>query len=634
MVLSLGGVRGHASPLECRRSRLGGAGPLDPGFVPLPALGAVRAYDREMTSPGDPSSSSWPGTGALELEDLLAELRARAFVARRSQERMSDLLDAVVAVSSELDLAEVLSRIVQSASSLVDSRYGALGVLSADGEHLVEFITRGLSAQERAVIGEPPRGHGVLGLLIRDPHPRRLRDISQHPDSFGFPPNHPPMKSFLGAPIRIRDQVFGNLYMSEKLGADEFTPDDQAVLVALAAAASVAIDNARLYDASSRQGAWSEAVGEVTQVLLEHEDEGAALRLMVEQTCTLSRGTHAFVALYDAEDKLVVRQGVRLADGVLADPPMDGWSAPLSGPHWRRVRAGHQPLLLSGDPAPTDDLDDGDRQSLTADVSRVTGASPHGHLGLVPLPPRHGDLGVLILTWEASVEGLQSEQMVRLSDYAQQAGLALLAGRARRDRARMALFDDRDRIARDMHDHVIQRLFATGLSLQSTSRAAMHPMVQTRLDEAVDEIDAAIKEIRHAIFELHQPAMDQTPQEELDALVTTFTQGLGFSPSLLVEGRYGDVDAPLRSDLLAVVREGLSNIARHAEATRADVRVVIGPDLQVEISDDGRGMGAREARSGLINLRDRAKAMSGVFEVHSVEPRGTLLRWQVPWSAE
>ena len=174
---------------------------------------------------------------------------------------MSQLLDAVMAVSTDLELAEVLGRIVESAATLVDARYGALGVISADGERLVEFVTRGLSDEDRTRIGHPPRGHGVLGLLIQDPQPRRLKDISRHTDSYGFPANHPEMHTFLGVPVRIRNEVFGNLYMSEKQGADEFSPEDESILVALAAAAGVAIDNARLFDAGRRQRDWADAVG-------------------------------------------------------------------------------------------------------------------------------------------------------------------------------------------------------------------------------------------------------------------------------------------------------------------------------------------------------------------------------------
>jgi GAF domain-containing protein len=256
-------------------------------------------------------AASWSGAGSLELEDLLDELRTRASAARRSQERMSQLLDAVVAVSADLDLDEVLGRIAESAASLVDARYGALGVIRADGERLVEFVTRGLSEEQRAEIGDPPRGHGVLGLLIRDPQPRRLIDIATHPDSSGFPANHPQMHTFLGAPVRIRSEVFGNLYMAEKQGSQPFTAEDEAILVALAAAAGVAIDNARLYDASRGQRDWADAIAEITQMLLEREDEDAALDLVARRVAALTRASAALVAILNEAEELRVRANTR-----------------------------------------------------------------------------------------------------------------------------------------------------------------------------------------------------------------------------------------------------------------------------------------------------------------------------------
>ena len=197
--------------------------------------------------------ASWPSTSALDLEDLVEELRSRASEARASQHRLSGLLDAVIAISGDLELSEVLGRIVEAACALVGSRYGALGVLSPHGDELAAFITRGLSEEERRAIGHLPRGRGVLGLLIREPRAQRLRDVAAHPDSVGFPPNHPPMKSFLGVPIRLRDRVFGNLYLADKEQAEEFSSEDESLIAALAAAAGVAIENAQLYERASQQ---------------------------------------------------------------------------------------------------------------------------------------------------------------------------------------------------------------------------------------------------------------------------------------------------------------------------------------------------------------------------------------------
>ena len=288
---------------------------------------------------------------------------------------MSQLLDAVVAVSADLDLAEVLGRIVESAAALVDARYGALGVISADGERLVEFVTRGLSGEERARIGDPPRGHGVLGLLIRDPQPRRLMDIATHPDSYGFPANHPEMHTFLGAPVRIRTEVFGNLYMAEKQGAESFSEEDEAILVALAAAAGVAIDNARLYDASRRQRDWSDAVAEITQILLEREDEEAALALVARRVVALSRASAAFVATVDEAGALGVR-----ADSRTGGRPEAGDSRTvLRAPMWTQVLAAKQPILL----APADGAGP---SAWRQELVDVVGPAGQGSTAVLPLP--------------------------------------------------------------------------------------------------------------------------------------------------------------------------------------------------------------------------------------------------------
>ena len=565
-------------------------------------------------------SSSWPGAQSLDLDDLVDELRARAQAARRSQDRMSQLLDAVVSMSADLDLAEVLGRIVESATALVDARYGALGVISSNVERLVEFVTRGVSAEERAMIGHPPRGHGILGLLIRDPRPRRVRDIAQHPDSYGFPPNHPEMHTFLGTPIRIREEVFGNLYMAEKQGADDFSDEDEAVLVALAAAAGVTIENARLFDASRRQRRWSDAVSEITQLLLEREDEDAALGLVAGHALTISRASASLVAIVGSGGELEVRADARSED---RDGPADRGST-FVAPMWTDVRSAKQPILLA--PATAAETTQW-RQELIAAI----GSAGVGPTAVLPLPPGHGDVGVLVISWDEDSEGLPRESMPSLTDFAQQAGLALLAGRAQRDRALMALLDDRDRIARDMHDHVIQRLFATGLSLQSAGRLATHPVVQPRIEDAVDDIDAAIKEIRQAIYQLHRPLRPAETSERLETLAESFTEALGFSSSLKIDGPV-DVLAPVvAADVLAVVREGLANAAKYASAGRIDVRVMVDDEaVRVVVSDDGRGVDPEQARGGLVNLAERAATRGGTFEILPADPHGTVLQWSIP----
>ena len=423
-------------------------------------------------APPDPSgaapSSLWP-LSALQLDDLLDELRARAGSARESQERMASLLDAVVAVSSNLDLADVLHRIVVSACELVDATYGALGVLGPGGEELVEFVTQGLTEDQRAAIGTLPRGHGLLGLIISSPQPQRVADIGEHPSSFGFPANHPPMTSFLGAPVRIRDEVFGNLYLTDKRQAAEFSKDDEAILVALAAAAGVAIENARLYDRTRGQQLWGDVAGRATQDLLAGEPQDVVLGEVATRVAELTEASSCFVALTRGTDLVVV--ATTCAQPAAGDSVGDPVLRAAMLAQARTVRAGD-----SGDSGAT------------------------GTRSTIPLVLREVPLGIIVVDWE------QEERISHLDEltgFAQRLTLSLVAATAQTERARAELFEDRDRIARDMHDHVIQRLFATGMSLQSAARMS-DEAVRPRVERAVDELDAAIKDIRHAIFALHR----------------------------------------------------------------------------------------------------------------------------------
>ncbi len=605
------------------------------------------------TTPPNP----WPAAGALDLDDLLAELRSRAFSALRSQERLRDLLGAVVALATDLELSEVLGRIVESAMVLVDARYGALGVLSGDGTSLSEFITRGVTEEERRAIGPLPSGLGVLGLLIRHPHPQRIDDIASHPDSFGFPANHPPMHSFLGTPIRIREEVYGNLYLAEKQGASAFTQEDEATLVALAAAAGVAIENARLFETGRRRQRWADAVADIAHLLLEQEDEQGALRLLTSGCCEIGGARYAAVAMImEREDRLeLVLRSVHVSSDPDRRAPVFHEQV-LDGPVWSTLRSTRQ-VRIFGQPAKAPLFgvvaEDGGRSttaSVTADellaeevrdeVSRAlqlppeTGSAAGRDAPIAILPLTTGaELGLLVLgrAPRASSGAGSTEMLAELAEFAQQSGLALLAGRAQRDRSTMALMGDRDRIARDMHDHVIQRLFATGLSLQSASRIATSERVRVRIEEAVDDLDVAIREIRAAIFELHRPATP-TARRELEALVSSYAGGIGEPPTLTLTGNLEHLTPVQLSDVTAVVSEALSNVARHAAARHAWVRVDIADTVTIQIEDDGIGVDPEAGRSGLVNLAKRAEESAGTFTLARRTPSGSLLTWQVPHS--
>lgn len=564
------------------------------------------------------TGSRLPLSSSLDLDDLLGEIRHRAAGAKESQDRLTLLLDAVVAVSSNLDLATVLTRIVQSACVVVNARYGALAVIDRTGARVTEFITEGLTEQERQDIGDPPAGHGVLGLLLRDPRPIRLPDLAAHPASVGFPPGHPPMHSFLGTPIRVRDQVFGNLYLTEKQGGTGFTEDDEAVLTALAAAAGIAIDNAQLYRRARRTQQWVQAVSELTQTLLEGRNERAALARMVKRSRELGEAELGVLAVKDDQGRLVV-QAAEIRHG----DPGRLIGRELRSHRWPLLLTSRVPLLLM---LSAEDEHVGD---LTAELRGVAGMPLPGCTAIVPVAVGEVEVGLIALSWDPEHAAEAAETLEALVKFGDQMGLALEAFRAQRQRSRTALLEDRDRIARDMHDHVIQRLFAAGLSLQTAARQTDGP-IRAKLEAAIDELDGAVKQIRHAIFELHHPIAEGGLGPELESLVERAAEGFGFVPDLTIEGLLADIPFEFEPDVVAVVREGLSNSVRHARAADAQVRVSTVDDLVITIRDNGIGAGWEAARSGLINLHDRARARGGSLQVTMLEPSGTQVLWRVP----
>lgn len=370
--------------------------------------------------------------------------------------QLRKLLDGVLTIGSDLDLHTVLHTITETAADAVDATYGALGVLDESGSRLDDFITVGIDEEGRAAIGHLPEGHGILGLLIVDPKPLRLPDLNEHPDRFGFPPNHPPMTSFLGVPIAVRGRVFGNLYLCDKVGGGVFSDVDVELAVGLASAAGIAIENARL---------------------------------------------HARVAEF-------------------------------------------------------------------------------------------------------------------------------------------ATLEDRERIARDLHDTVIQRLFAVGLSLQATLRLVSDPAVTDRLTGAVDDLDTTVRDVRAAIFELHTARLPGTAvRQQILQLSDESARGLGFEPVIRFDGPIDTaVNDTLADDLFAVIREALTNVAKHARATSADVVIDVRASmLTIRVIDDGVGCREDARRGqGIDNLRTRAARLGGTCSITSnSEPnRGTIVAWQVPLAQE
>ncbi|HEX5535413.1 MAG TPA: GAF domain-containing sensor histidine kinase [Actinomycetales bacterium] len=578
-----------------------------------------------------------PALSRVGLDDLLAELRERAGAVRDAQERQAALLDAVVAISADLDLPAMIERIVSTACVLVHARYGALGVLGPDGEDLVEFVTYGLDDNLRSKIGDLPHGRGVLGLLIEDPRPLRLHDLRQHPMSVGFPPEHPPMNSFLGVPVRTRDEVFGNLYLTEKMGSDgspeDFTLEDEEVVVALAAAAGVAIENARLYELAQRRQIWLQESASVTSAITtghSGDGQGETLDTVVTSAAAASAADLAVLMLRDeARDlrlcavtgtlKPVVALGDVVPDGAL--PALEeGESAVV-------VRTGPQ-AGQPGDPTSTGGCPDGDSH-----VGRIVPAAASVAV-YSPLWSTDGDeLGWLVLAWAQRVDARSGpEDLAMIRSFTEQTALAMQVAAARDDLSRLAVLEDRDRIARDLHDLVIQRLFAIGLTIQSAARDAVKPAVQERLEQAVEDLDDTIKDVRRTIFQLHgRTAVGGGLAADIDSVVKDARSALGFTPMVRTEGPLAAVPPDVVPDLLAVLREALSNVARHAGASNVSVTLRTGEHVELRVLDDGIGIPPElDRRSGLANMRERATRHEGDFSIAPGAKGGTTLTWRVP----
>lgn len=546
----------------------------------------------------------------LRLRELLIEVQDRVEQIVEGRDRLDGLLDAMLVVTSGLELDATLRTIVHTAIELVDARYGALGVRGNDHE-LVEFIYEGIDEETREMIGHLPEGRGVLGVLIDDPKPIRLDNISHHIASVGFPPRHPPMRTFLGVPIRIRDRVFGNLYLTEKADDQPFSEDDELLVQALAAAAGIAIDNARLYEKSKLRQAWIEATRDIGTEMLSGADPARVFELVAHESRILSGAESTLVAVpSDVEappaevDELVVvaTAGER--------SHMSSEAVPISGTSLGEV-------FLSGIPASVEKLD------------LDTGAE-YGPALILPLRATNMIAGVLVALRRPGAQPFSAEQFDMMSGFASQAALAWQLATTQRQMQELGILSDRDRIARDLHDHVIQRLFAVGLALQGTVPRARSLEVQQRISASVDDLHEVIQEIRTAIFDLHtSPGAPPRLRQRLDAAVAQFANS-EMRTTVQYKGPLTAIGGELADHAEAVVREAVSNAVRHASASTLGITIAVDDNLSIEVADNGRGLSGEFTASGLANLRKRADDSGGEFTVENAAGGGTLLRWSAP----
>ncbi len=567
-----------------------------------------------MVRPPDPAARSAadgrPPAGGRPLRD---QLPAAAVPPPAAGNPAFDrrLLDAVVAVADGLELEPTLRRIVGAAADLTSAPYAALGVLGEDGLHKA-FVYTGVDPATAAAIGHLPRGHGVLGHITRVGRAVRVSNLTDHPASAGFPAHHPQMGSFLGVPVGIGDRVVGNLYLADK--PDGFTADDEDVVVALAAAAAVAVDNAGLYQDVRRREQWAAAAQEVATAMLSGAAEDDALQLIARQAREVAEASVAALVLpgWDGNWVLEVADGSDTERLVGIVMPDDGRavSAVRSGKGLRSADMSSEPLML---------------------VPELRGFGPALYAPLVA-GPEH--MGVLILLRHVGDLEFADQDLRTAERFAGQAALALQLADARRRAEEAELLEDRARIARDLHDLVVQELFAMGMRL-SRLRDRLEPAVVADIDTSLESLDRVVRQIRSTIRALRDPGDALRLADRLHGEVDRAVGSLGFPPQLRVEAK-ADLDdrvsADIADDVVAVVREGLSNAARHAHASAVSVLVsVTGDQLLVQVVDDGRGLpsGSRR-RSGLDNLAERARRHGGDCEAAAATGGGTLLRWEVP----
>jgi len=546
----------------------------------------------------------------------------------------AELLRAILSLAADLDLPSLLERFVGVSTELTGARYGAMNILDERGASMT-FVQSGIDDSIVARLAHPPRSVGVLGQIPAH-GVLRLEDLTHHPAFQGFPPSHPPMGSFLGAAVRVREKVFGYLYLTEKVGG--FDDADEEVVTALGAAAAVAIQNAQLYADAGRREHWLQAGQQITTMLLEGAEEEEALKQIATTAREIAGADTSALVLPGLGGELVME----IVDGHAREMLL-GLTMPRGGRSWAAFTSD------VGEVVP----------SLAA--ARRLGLPPMRQFGpalYAPLRTAGHNVGVLVLLRRVGSPPFVQSDLVTSQLFAAQAALAFVLAEARHAQDVAALLDERERIARDLHDLAIQQLFATGMQLETVRRRAARGVDPAELtsiiEEALDNVDSTVRQIRAIVHALRDPDAATSLVERLRRESSLARTGLGFAPSLVIsfedrvvdsaQDEQGDVDriddvvgADLADDVVAVAREGLANAARHAHSSSVAVRVAVsgsGPTgtVEIEVEDDGAGLSvARDRNSGTQNLAARARRHGGTFSLGTPPSgRGTLLSWQAP----
>jgi signal transduction histidine kinase len=539
--------------------------------------------------------------------------------------KLRELIDASIALNSELSLESLLQKTVETAASLTGARYAALGVIDESGAALERFVTTGIDAEQRKTIGDLPRGRGILGVLIREARPLRLTHLGDDPRSIGFPPGHPPMDSFLGVPVMLRGVAYGNLYLTEKEGGD-FTNDDEELVTLLAAQAAVAIENARLYESATRWSRQLEILHETVRSVVDETDMTRLLTLVCERLRGLiaARLVLAVLPTAGGDDLRVVA-----ADG---DDP--GLTAELVGHELRQERSKVGRVLERQQSSRIDSLlDDPDvDQSETRAFGARTGL-------YVPLVARGRALGVIAVHDKHSTSGRFTDGDLRLAEiFAGRAAVALaLSERVARDTVRRVVAaqeEERRRLALELHDETGQALTSILLGLKAIGGAESQEEASLAEAEVRTLVVQALQDVRALAVELRPSALDDFGLDSaVERLAQTFGERSGIDTT--VETHLEERLRPeVETTLYRVVQEALSNVVKHAAAEHVSIVITQrGTGVAATIDDDGAGFDESDVRTdalGLTGMRERLALVGGTLEIESAPGRGTTVAAQVP----
>jgi signal transduction histidine kinase len=542
-----------------------------------------------------------------------------------SDGRLRQLFQTSIALNSELSLDALLQTLVEGAAELTGARYAALGVIDESGHALERFVTTGIDAEEHAAIGDLPHGRGILGVLIRDATPLRLADLGEDPRSVGFPPNHPPMHTFLGVPVMLRGLAFGNLYLTEKQGGTQFTAEDQEIVELLAAQAAVAIENARLYESATRWSRELETLHEVVRSLVEEMDLDRLLELVCARLRELIAARVCLIALPESpEGDLVVAAAA--AEPSSEPPPL---GSRLSRLHSKTGR-----VLDRRQSARVDSLLED--PEVDQDEARRMGA----RTGLyVPLIVHGRAIGIVVLHDKLGPNGRFSENDQRLAEiFAARAAVAVsLSERVARDTVRRVIEaqeTERRRLALELHDETGQALTSILLGLKAIRAADTEQDAEQAEADVRSLVVQALQDVRALAVELRPSALDDYGLvPALQRLAETFSARSGIETSVetSVEGR---LRPEIETTLYRVVQEALTNIVKHAGARHVSIVVSSrGRTVAATVDDDGRGFLADEVRQealGLLGMRERLALVSGTLTVESSPESGTTVVAEVP----